>query len=189
MAHLDWLYRIFESHSANPCLSSGDQTFTYKWLLETVSSWQVYLDEAKLQPGSVVALEGDFSPQMIAALLALIDRSAIVVPLSPSAELQQQEFMEIAEVQVAIRPSLSGGQKLQRLHRVPANPLNLQLLASGNPGLVLFSSGSTGKSKAALHDFIPLLEKFKAPRRAMVILTFLMIDHIGGINTLFYVLS
>jgi long-chain acyl-CoA synthetase len=65
----------------------------------------------------------------------------------------------------------------------------LQLLASRHPGLVLFSSGSTGKSKAALHDFIPLLEKFKTPRSAMVVLTFLMIDHIGGINTLFYVLS
>ena len=189
MAHLDWLYRLFENHSASTCLAGGDQTFTYKWLLETVSNWERYLDQSKLQPGSIIALQGDFSPQTIAALLALIDRSAIVVPLSPGAELQQQEFMEIAEVQVAVRPSLSGGQKLERFDRVPANELTLQLRASGRPGLVLFSSGSTGKSKAALHDFIPLLEKFKSPRRAMAVLTFLMIDHIGGINTLFYVLS
>jgi long-chain acyl-CoA synthetase len=189
MAHLDWLYRIFQNHSAGTCLASGDRTFTYKWLRETVSSWKSYLDESKLQPGSIVALQGDFSPQTIAALLALIDRSAIVVPLSPGAAPQQQEFMEIAEVQVAVRPSLSGGHELQRFDRVPANKLSLQLCASGRPGLVLFSSGSTGKSKAALHDFIPLLEKFKTPRRAMAVLTFLMIDHIGGINTLLYVLS
>lgn len=189
MAHLDWLYRIFQNHSAGTCLASGDRTFTYKWLRETVSSWKSYLDESKLQPGSIVALQGDFSPQTIAALLALIDRSAIVVPLSPGAAPQQQEFMEIAEVQVAVRPSLSGGRELERFDRVPANALTLQLRASGRPGLVLFSSGSTGKSKAALHDFIPLLEKFKTPRRAMAVLTFLMIDHIGGINTLFYVLS
>src|ERR1700682_4915225 len=108
MAHLDWLYQIFESHSASTCLSSGDQTFSYKWLLEAVSSWHAYFDEAKLQPGSIVALQGDFSPQMIAALLALIDRSAIVVPLSPSAEPQQQELMDIAEVQAAVRPSYCG---------------------------------------------------------------------------------
>jgi acyl-coenzyme A synthetase/AMP-(fatty) acid ligase len=55
--------------------------------------------------------------------------------------------------------------------------------------LVLFSSGSTGKSKAALHDFIPLLEKFKVPRHRRVTLTFLLLDHIGGINTLFYTLA
>ncbi len=40
-----------------------------------------------------------------------------------------------------------------------------------------------------MHDLAYLLEKFKKPRRGMVTLTFLMIDHIGGINTLFYALS
>jgi long-chain acyl-CoA synthetase len=54
---------------------------------------------------------------------------------------------------------------------------------------VLFSSGSTGKSKAALHNFTALLEKFKVVRRQMCTLTFLLLDHIGGINTLFYALS
>jgi long-chain acyl-CoA synthetase len=189
MAHLDWLYRIFENHSTSTFLASGDRTFTYQWLLETISSWKRYFDESNLQPGSIVALQGDFSPQMIAALVALIERAAIVVPLSPGSVTQQQEFMEIAEVQFAARPSLSDGPKLERFHRAPANDLTLQLRATGHPGLVLFSSGSTGKSKAALHDFVPLLEKFKTPRSAMTVLTFLMIDHIGGINTLFYVLS
>jgi long-chain acyl-CoA synthetase len=67
--------------------------------------------------------------------------------------------------------------------------LTLQLIERQHPGLVLFSSGSTGKSKAALHDFIPLLEKFKVPRHRRVTLTFLLLDHIGGINTLFYTLA
>jgi acyl-CoA synthetase (AMP-forming)/AMP-acid ligase II len=44
-------------------------------------------------------------------------------------------------------------------------------------------------SKAALHDFDKLLLKFLKPRPAFRTLTFLMLDHIGGINTLFYVLS
>lgn len=144
----------------------------------------------KLSPGAIVALQGDFSPQMVAALLALIEHSAVIVPLSPSAGPQQQEFMGIAEVQVAIRPALDGLHDVQKFGgREPENELTRKLIASGHPGLVLFSSGSTGKSKAALHDFLPLLEKFKTPRKAMSVLTFLMIDHIGGINTLFYVLS
>src|SRR5207244_9722874 len=61
--------------------------------------------------------------------------------------------------------------------------------SAGHPGLVLFSSGSTGTSKAAIHDFVPLLEKFKVPRHSLRTLTFLLFDHIGGVNTLLYVLS
>jgi acyl-coenzyme A synthetase/AMP-(fatty) acid ligase len=58
-----------------------------------------------------------------------------------------------------------------------------------HPGLVLFSSGSTGKSKAVVHDLARLLEKFKVPRRSLRIITFLLYDHIGGLNTLLYTLS
>jgi acyl-CoA synthetase (AMP-forming)/AMP-acid ligase II len=54
---------------------------------------------------------------------------------------------------------------------------------------VLFSSGSTGRSKAALHNFAHLLEKFKVQRQRLCTLTFLLLDHIGGINTLLYSLS
>jgi long-chain acyl-CoA synthetase len=189
MAHLDWLYDIFADHLAAPCIVSGDQPVTYQWLLENISQWRACFSKMKLSSGAIVALQGDFSAQMVAAFLALIDHSAVVVPLSPSAMPQQEELMGIAEVQVAIRPSLDGVHDVQRFEREPQNELSRRLIASGHPGLVLFSSGSTGKSKAALHDFIPLLEKFKTPRRAMNALTFLMIDHIGGINTLFYVLS
>ncbi|MCB0052054.1 MAG: long-chain fatty acid--CoA ligase, partial [Caldilinea sp.] len=60
---------------------------------------------------------------------------------------------------------------------------------SGDPGLVLFSSGSTGKSKAALHNFGRLLDKFRVERQQMRTVTFLLLDHIGGINTLLYTLS
>jgi acyl-coenzyme A synthetase/AMP-(fatty) acid ligase len=54
---------------------------------------------------------------------------------------------------------------------------------------VLFSSGSTGKSKAAVHNLAKLLEKFKVVRYAHRAITFLLYDHIGGVNTLLYTLS
>lgn len=55
--------------------------------------------------------------------------------------------------------------------------------------IILFSSGPTGKSKAALHDIVPMLEKFKVPRHTLRTITFLLFDHIGGFNTLMYNLS
>jgi hypothetical protein len=63
------------------------------------------------------------------------------------------------------------------------------LVARRAPGLVLFSSASMGKSKAALHDFDELLGKYREPKRGSVTLAFLQLDHIGGINTLLHTLA
>ena len=55
--------------------------------------------------------------------------------------------------------------------------------------MVLFSSGSTGQPKAAVHDALPLLERFKAPKRTFRSISFLLYDHIGGINTMLRILA
>ncbi|MDQ3776526.1 MAG: SDR family NAD(P)-dependent oxidoreductase [Pseudomonadota bacterium] len=70
-----------------------------------------------------------------------------------------------------------------------AHELLVRLQMIGHPGLILFSSGSTGKSKAAVHDFVPLLAKFAVRRASRRMLAFLLFDHIGGVNTLLYVIS
>jgi acyl-coenzyme A synthetase/AMP-(fatty) acid ligase len=72
---------------------------------------------------------------------------------------------------------------------VAQHPLYQHLRAAGHPGLVLFSSGSTGASKAAVHDLVPLLAKFKTRRHSLRTVSFLLFDHIGGVNTALYTLS
>ena len=59
-----------------------------------------------------------------------------------------------------------------------------------HPGLILFSSGTSGEPKGAVHDFVNLLEKFKKKsRRSLKIVNFLLFDHWGGLNTLLHTLS
>ena len=58
-----------------------------------------------------------------------------------------------------------------------------------HPGLVLFTSGTSGEPKAAVHDLSALLEKFKTKRKALRTLNFLLFDHWGGLNTMFHILS
>jgi acyl-CoA synthetase (AMP-forming)/AMP-acid ligase II len=55
--------------------------------------------------------------------------------------------------------------------------------------LVLFTSGSSGEPKGALHDFSKLLAKFHVKRKALLTINFLLFDHWGGLNTLFHILS
>jgi acyl-coenzyme A synthetase/AMP-(fatty) acid ligase len=99
------------------------------------------------------------------------------------------EFCDIAEVEHIISIDEYDKISFENVTRQAVHELLKELKARNHPGLILFSSGSTGKSKAALHDFAPLLEKFKVRRPALRTLTFLLFDHIGGINTLLHTLS
>jgi len=187
--HTDFLLDAFRADVVKDAVVWQDEPFSYAWLLVTVGRWTDFLRNRALAPGTVVSLEADFSPTSIALLLALVEHGAIIVPLTPSVEAKKPEFRDIAQVEATISIASSDRAYLRKTGVAASHELFERLRIAGRPGLVLFSSGSTGTSKAAVHDFVPLLEKFKVPRHALRTLTFLLFDHIGGVNTLLYVLS
>jgi len=172
-----------------PAVVWRDTTVSYRDLMSLIDACDVELTAAGVGAGDVVSLEGDYSPSSCALLVALMMRRAILVPLTKSVSAHREEFLEIAEVQVTIELDDADRRHITRRDRQPANALMRQLIEQGDPGLVLFSSGSTGNSKAALHDMARLLEKFQVVRQQKCTLTFLLLDHIGGINTLLYTFS
>ncbi len=186
---IDFLIDKFSANRAQDAIIWHDKPYSYGWMEDAVKEWQRRLETEAVPKNSIVSLEADFSPNAVALMLALIERGCIIVPLTQSMAAKKAECRQVAEVETAIQLDTEDRASIANLTNQPAHELLRGLKRAQRPGLILFSSGSTGKSKAALHDFIPLLEKFKVPRHARRTITFLMFDHIGGVNTLLYTLS
>lgn len=185
----DWLSQRFGEAGDAPAIVWQDRSYSYGWLLARIAEFSEELEARCVPRRSVVALEGDYSPDVCAFLLALIDRSAIVVPLTSAIASDRDRFLEIGCVHHAVGFLPSGQREYRQRPASVDHPLLKRLIGAGDPGLVLFTSGSTGEPKAALHSFPRLLEKYRARRPSLRTLTFLLLDHIGGINTLFHILS
>lgn len=187
--HVDFLLESFGRFGQRDAIVWRDRTFPYEWLLATFKDWQKSIARHGVEPGTVVSLEADFSPNAAALLLALVDRGCIVVPLTSSVEQHKPEFRRVAEVECSINVADDDTADFEETGVAVQHEILRQLKRRGRSGLILFSSGSTGRNKASVHDFIPLLDKFRTTRHAWRTITFLLFDHIGGVNTLFYVIS
>lgn len=163
-------------------------TISYEQLLELVAHWRDFLDGNAVRAGDVVTLEGPYSPECCAGLLALIERGTIIVPLTALPAAKRDEFLDVAEVETTITLGPAGERTLHRTGRRADHALYARLRTAGRPGLVLFSSGTTGRSKASVLDFVKVLGRYRTGGRQQRILSFLSLDHIGGINTLLHTL-
>lgn len=187
--HVDFLLERFRAAGNAPAIVWRDQVVNYSWLADETTRMQGLLAERGVPAGAVAGVEADFSPRAVALLLALIQRGAILVPLTTSVEEKKPEFRAVAEVEYRVVLDTNETLQIEPTGVQAAHELIVGLKKAGHPGLILFSSGSTGKSKAALHDIVPMLEKFTVQRHTLRTITFLLFDHIGGFNTLLYNLS
>ena len=185
----DFLIKVFEENREKGAIVWKDQSYSYEWLLERLQYWEDRLKSENIPPNAVVILEADFSPNSVALFLVLVQHGHTLVPLTSSVEKQKEEFIEIARGEVSISINEEDETTIGFLDNVADHEFYKKIKSLKHPGLVLFSSGSTGKSKAAVHDLYGILEKFKVPRHSLKTITFLLYDHIGGINTMLYVLS
>ena len=189
MNAVDFLLGVFRDHADEEAIVWRDESFTFADLLDEIADARALHAAHGLKAGAVVALEADFSPRGIAELFALFEDGAIVVPLAPLSAARHEEFRRIALVEHRVLVDAHDHARVATTGTLAQHDLYAKLRNDGHPGLVLFTSGSSGEPKAALHDGVRLLAKYRTPRQRLRTILFLLFDHIGGFDTLLQALS
>ena len=144
----------------------SNRTYTYRELLESIDkkSSKMPSGQRKIQ---VVLVDHSFDT--LSTLLALWLKKNTVLPISPEGIFSDQSNF-INEVE---------------------NNTTLQLWQMKNrSGLLLMSSGSTGKAKFVLHDFDFFLERYYQQQpQGFRVLDFYLWDHLAGLDVLFSTLA
>ena len=185
---IDFLLEAFHQHPEKEAIIWQDEAYTYRQLLNQIYEWQAVIAARRVPPGAVVMLEGSYSPRTVALFLALIEQGCIVVPIASQAAALKPKLQQISQAEMSFAFDQDEAVHVETVPVTAVHPLYDQLWEAGHPGLVLFSSGSTGECKGIVHDLMPMLEKYKSPGKRFRTIAFMLYDHIGGVNTMLYTL-
>ncbi|MEE9372617.1 MAG: long-chain fatty acid--CoA ligase [Saprospiraceae bacterium] len=179
--------KAFKKYAHKEAIVYRSNVYTYQDLLDKIETWDRYF--SKYPDQAIFAVESDFSVDSIAIVFSLIKKNAIIVPLDIKNHKLNQKKYDIAEINFLL--SIENGN--YEITEFPKNSRDNEyysrIFELNVPGLVLFTSGSSGNPKGAVHNFSSLLKKFEANRPTYVTINFLLFDHWGGLNTMFHILS
>ncbi|MCE5268224.1 MAG: fatty acid--CoA ligase family protein [Planctomycetaceae bacterium] len=198
----DWFLPHLSQFRDRTALVWRENSYTYRELLDRVEAWREVLRQRGTKPGQCVALHGGFSPGTATLLLALVAERNIAVPLTTAVAAERDRALEIAGASWLVTFAGDDSWTIDKVSRgeesaqagttndVDGHPLIVDFRKTGEAGMIMLSSGSTGAVKASLHSFAKILARYRgratSPYRS---LAFLMLDHVGGINTLFHILA
>lgn len=170
-----------------PALIHHDSPTSYEQLCGMIERDRALL-RAQGVGRAAVLFVSEFSPRNISVLIALwLETNVIALSTSRDAERIRALAQEcgaasvisvVDEKHIDIAP-----QKVS-----PAPPNVALLMAEGDAGFVVFSSGTIGAAKGVVHRLAPFFERHRKDPKVGIMLAFMAFDHIGGLATLFQVL-
>jgi long-chain acyl-CoA synthetase len=186
---IDAFIRSLDARSELTAIITDHNEFSYSDLDAQISLQIKQYESNGVSEGNVVSVIGDFDLLSIASIFALIKLKAIVVPILKTHNykyIQNCERISLAD----FSSSVEGISMIDGISQSSSSNLLLNSFREDKAaGLILFTSGTTADPKAALHNLDKLLYKFQNNTTQKRMINFLMFDHWGGLNTMFYILS
>src|SRR5215212_6385424 len=91
-----WLSRRLRGWGDRPALIWRERSWSYDQLCQAADDWVRELAARGIEPGSTLAICGDYSPRLCALLLAAILNRNIIVPLVTAASHRWRQLMDTA---------------------------------------------------------------------------------------------
>jgi acyl-CoA synthetase (AMP-forming)/AMP-acid ligase II len=185
---MEWYLSQLSEFGDSVAVREDSGNTTYKQILDEVQVIDDLLQIANVRAGDVVIIQGRSSSVMFAAVLAVLKKKAVAVPLTLQSPISLDSAIQVGSAQFLFEVE---NKQISAISYTQYQnyPLLESLRNDQIGGLILFSSGSSGQPKAILYDSITILEKFKARKEPIKALLFLMMDHFGGLNTMFAITS
>jgi acyl-CoA synthetase (AMP-forming)/AMP-acid ligase II len=188
--NLGWLIERFESAPEKVAFFDQNSPVTYLDLCKMVTDFDTMIANLGILAGENVAVVGDYSPESFALLLSLARNRNIAIPLSQDSTVEIDSALKISGCNWRFEFDKKTNQPVATRHFIECeSELLTEFRLTKEPGLILFSSGSSGEPKAILHNVNKVALKFVEPRDPVVAVPFLMFDHFGGFNTILAITS
>jgi acyl-CoA synthetase (AMP-forming)/AMP-acid ligase II len=185
---VDFLFERFASAPEAVAFIDRDRVVTYGQVTSLVDEFGKRLAREGVDPGEIVVVLGDYSPELICLLLALARNRNVLVPVTRESVIEKETILSLSQAQWVV-DAANDEMRFDRTDGQPTNSILVDFIGQGEPGMILFSSGSTGTPKAILHNMRLVTEKFRRVGPPIVAIAFLMFDHFGGINTILAITS
>jgi acyl-coenzyme A synthetase/AMP-(fatty) acid ligase len=169
-----------------------NEVITYKDFFGLVDLWKLQIENNGIGPYDKVAVIGDFSAVGTSLVLALIHNRNVIIPFSYDSIIEVENALSESgcdRLIVIDKHASISDQKFDIKIIKREAQLYSKLSQTEHAGLVLFSSGTSGKPKAILHDLTKVIQRFQPSEKRFRSVPMLMFDHFGGFNTIFGMLS
>lgn len=186
---MEWIKKRFKEFKNEDALIENDKVYSYEDVLNNVEQWEEKIINDGILHKEVVVLYGDFSSNMLFAMIALILNKNIIVPISAEKSENLDKMIKVCKAN-KVYCFEKEHITLNEISNAGNHELIEKIQKDDDAGVMIFTSGSTGEGKCALHKFSSLTYRVRkeVTRKALRSLVFLKMDHIGGMNTIFSIL-